>query len=108
MSRLASRVVPVLMLLASLLLASFAGLAPTAGRPVAAIFPPWWNATQVFEAVARAGGPFIRFGAFPFIAVTVSPDPAVAARLRAAGAFLVLDAQALGGCVARKSVYARS
>jgi hypothetical protein len=35
----------------------------------------------------------------PTILVVASDDPAIAARLRAAGALLVLDAQALGGCM---------
>jgi hypothetical protein len=67
---------------------------PPAGGPVAAVFPPWWQATRVFAAAGTAG-PVARFGALPVIVVVATPDRA---RLRAAGAWLLLDPRALGGC----------
>jgi hypothetical protein len=72
-----------------------AQFAPPAEGPVAAVFPPWWNARSAFVA-AGAAGPVVRFGALPFIVIVAATDRA---RLRAAGALLLLDPRALGGCV---------
>ncbi len=67
---------------------------PPAVGPVAAVFPPWWHAARAFAAAGTAG-PVARFGALPFIVIVAAPDRA---RLRAAGAWLLLDPRALGGC----------
>ena len=69
-------------------------MAPPAAGPVAAVFPPWWDSAQVLQAAAAAG-PVVRFGALPFIVVVV---PEHRHLLRPAGAWLVLDPRALGGC----------
>jgi hypothetical protein len=68
--------------------------APPAAGPVAAVFPPWWPAARAFAAAGTAG-PVARFGGVPFIVVVAAPDRA---RLRAAGAWLLLDPHAVGGC----------
>jgi hypothetical protein len=68
--------------------------APQGNGPVAALFPPWWDAQRVFIA-AGAAGPVMRFGALKFIVIVASNDQA---RLRAAGAWLLLDPIALGLC----------
>ncbi len=69
-------------------------LAPLPNGPVAAVFPPWWSATDAVASAAAAGR-VIRFGAFPFIVVVLATDRA---ELRAHGAWVLLDPRALGGC----------
>jgi hypothetical protein len=71
-----------------------AQFAPPADGPVAAVFPPWWDARSAFVAAGDAG-PVVRFGALPFIVIVAATDRA---RLRAAGAWLLLDPRALGLC----------
>jgi hypothetical protein len=61
---------------------------------VAAVFPPWWSAPRVFAAAGRAG-PVVRFGAARFVVIVQAADRA---RLRAGGAWLLLDPAVLGGC----------
>jgi hypothetical protein len=68
--------------------------APPVEGPVAAVFPPWWDGRRTFVA-AGAAGPVVRFGALPFIIVVAAGDRA---RLRAVGAWLLLDPRAVGGC----------
>lgn len=71
---------------------------PGAGG-VAVVFAPWTDAGAAMDRVARAGGEIARLGGFPFIAVAVASSPDFAARARAEGAWLLLDPQALGGCL---------
>ena len=93
-------------------------LSPRPGGPVAALFPPWWDASRAFEATVRAHAVMVRAGAWPALVVAADAvpqpvDPGVAggvsdagvhgvpglgARLRAAGAWLILDPQSLRGC----------
>jgi hypothetical protein len=68
--------------------------------PVAALFPPWWRARDAFDGAAAAGAAIVRTGAWPTLLVVTSPDPRLEAHLRAAGALLLLDPRALGGCLA--------
>jgi hypothetical protein len=68
--------------------------APPVDGPVAAVFPPWWNARSAFVAAGDAG-PVVRFGALPFIVIVAATDRV---RLRAAGAWLLLDPRAVGLC----------
>lgn len=70
--------------------------------PVAAVFPPWWSAS---DAVAAAGavGRIVRLGSVRFVVVVTSEGAVgqfgdIATRLRAAGAVLVVDPLVLGGC----------
>ncbi len=76
-------------------------LRPKAAGPVAALFPPWWSAREAFGAAAAAGGTILRTGAWPTLLVVASPDTRFAAHLHAAGALLLLDPQALGGCFSK-------
>jgi hypothetical protein len=85
-----------LMALAPLAVAGAILLAPPAEGPVAAVFPPWIGEGQAF-AGASASGLVSRLGALPFVMVVASADRAV---LRDAGAWLLLDAGALGLCAA--------
>lgn len=94
--RLTDYVILVFVALLPLGVAVGALFAPPADGPVAAVFPPWWGDTRAFAA-ASAAGPVVRFGAVPFIVVVAADDRA---RLRAAGAWLLLDPRALGACSA--------
>lgn len=84
----------------SLLAAGASSLGPPPpGRPVAALYPPWWSASQSLLAAAAGGMP-VRFGATRFVVVVVPDTPDAARLLRQAGAWLLLDPRALGGCIA--------
>lgn len=72
---------------------------PVDGPDVAAVFPPGWQPADVMQAVARADVGLVRFGAFGNIGIVEIGDPDALARLRAAGAWLTLPPQALGGCL---------
>ena len=55
---------------------------------VAVVFPPWWNAQEVFLASASADAAIVRMTAVPFLLV-VRPDLRDGlTRLRKAGAWL--------------------
>ncbi len=104
-------------LICLVLLPLVTGLAPQAERPIAAIFPPWWDATRSVLA-AGAGGRLLGLGPWPFVVVVAADrvaDHAAAqvpgqapgrargqvARLRAAGAWAVLSAGLFSGCILR-------
>ena len=86
--------------------------APRPGGPVAAVFPPWWDARRAFEATVLAQAVMVRAGAWPAVVVAADALPAgdgppgagavrvpgLGERLRAAGAWLILDPRSLGGC----------
>lgn len=73
--------------------------APTAGDPqsAAALFPPWWSPARAFAAAGSAGE-VARIGAFSSILIVHSREPALADRLRKAGALLILDPVQLALC----------
>lgn len=73
---------------------------PRDGREVAAIFPPWMDANEAIARVARAGGAIVRVGLFHNILVAHGDDPTFADRIGKAGAWLIVDPVALGGCLA--------
>ncbi|WP_158817857.1 hypothetical protein [Methylocapsa sp. S129] len=78
----------------------FAALAAaTAGdsASAAAVFPPWWSPARAFEA-AGAAGEVTRIGAFSSVLIVHSREPALAERLRKAGALLILDPVQLALC----------
>ena len=98
-------------LVCSLVAATPLAFPPRPDRPVAAVFPPWWDARDVLAATVLARAVMVRAGAWPSLVVaadTPPPDdapspagvaaPALGERLRAAGAWLVLDPQSLRGC----------
>jgi hypothetical protein len=92
---------------AALIVSAFIGLAglfaalaaPTAHDPssAAAIFPPWWSAAEAFAAAGSAGE-VTRIGAFASVLIVHSKAPALADRLRKAGALLILDPVQLALC----------
>lgn len=65
--------------------------------PVAAVFPPWWDAGRVLKAAAE-GGPVMRFGDTRFVVLVVPDGPAGRDRLWQAGAWLLLNPLGLTGC----------
>ncbi len=68
----------------------------TPGR-VAAVFPPWWDASAVAGAAASAGD-IAGAGGAPFI-IILRGDPAdLSQKARAAGALLLLDPARAGAC----------
>lgn len=78
-------------------LAVSAGAAsPVHGDRIAAVFPPWWSAPKIFAHAASAGD-IIQTGA-PFVVVLRSDRPGLAARLRRAGAVLLLNPLGVGPC----------
>lgn len=89
---------PVVTMLSSLAGVAWLTLAPQPGRPVLAVFPPWWDRARVVEAVIRAQGSLVGLGAWPGMLVAAAPAPDLPERLRAAGAWLLLDARNAAGC----------
>ena len=94
-----------LLLLASALGTAWLGLRPpaTVGAPIAAVFPPWWEAGRAFAAAASAGGAIIRKGAWSNILVVTSGEGDLPHRLHDAGAWLLVNPTALGGCFKERS-----
>jgi len=66
---------------------------------VAVIFSPWTGAAEAMSRSVEAGGRFVRFGAYDFIAI-VEPAGSDYARLaRMNGAWLLADPSALAACL---------
>ena len=84
---------------ASLGVAALADARPRGDR-IAAIFPPWWTAEQAL-ASALAVAPVAGVGRFSFIIAADARGPETAASLRAAGAWLTLDASRFSFCTTR-------
>jgi hypothetical protein len=97
-SALAPALAPAALLVASTVFAAMVQLAPISGQPVAALFPPWWSNSRAFAAAAATGGAIVRTGAWPTLLVVASASPRLTERLRSAGAWLILNPQALGAC----------
>jgi hypothetical protein len=66
-------------------------------QSAAAVFPPWWSPAQAFAA-AGSVGEVTRTGALSSIVIVRSEEPALADRLRKAGAVFVLDPVQLALC----------
>jgi hypothetical protein len=92
---------------AALLIASFVGVAALSlqvrhGRDiVAAAFPPWWSTQQVMLAAASADAALVRTTALSSLLVVQLNEHDGLARLRNAGAWLVIDPQAVSACFAK-------
>ncbi len=68
---------------------------PASARAVAAIFPPWWNEEAALVAAGEAGdvlGP----GLWRNVMIVRAGDGDLPARLSAAGALVVVDADIVG------------
>jgi hypothetical protein len=73
---------------------------PRSGEPVAAFFPPWVSPHSAFVAASSADAQAILgFGRWKTVVIALSDDPAFAARLREAGALVVLRATARSVCM---------
>jgi hypothetical protein len=70
---------------------------PKGDAAVAAVFPPWWSASQSLAAAASAGD-VSAAGALPFVFIVQPRDPGLHARLRAAGALLLMNPLGMAGC----------
>jgi|SRR5262245_23505630 len=68
---------------------------------VAVAFPPWWSSQQVFDAAASADAAVVRDTALPTLLVVRPDDHDGLARLHEAGAWFVMDAQAVSACFGR-------
>lgn len=85
---------------------------PAPDAPMAVFGPPWWKADRMVGLVAEAGGRMVDTGGLPNVMIVRrapegergadEPDDLAAALYRA-GAWLVLDAPALRGCLALAS-----
>jgi hypothetical protein len=97
---------PALLLLVTSFVATTAvALRPSeaVGAPVAAVFPPWWDGDRAIAAAAAADATIVREGAWSNILVLTSTSGDFAARLHAAGAWLLLDPKALASCLKEHS-----
>jgi hypothetical protein len=75
---------------------------PRDDAQVAAIFSPWTGG-GAFTRVAAAGGLVVRRGVIDTIVIVESDRPGLIGRLYAAGAWLVIDPGAFGGCLAGRT-----
>jgi hypothetical protein len=66
---------------------------------VAVAFPPWWTQQEVFLAAASADAALVRSTAIPSVIVVRPDDRDGLTRLRAAGAWLAIDPQAIAACL---------
>lgn len=66
---------------------------------VAVVFAPWIDEATAMSRVGAAGGAVIRAGNVGFISVAMPQSPEFATDIRAAGAWLLLDPQVVGGCI---------
>jgi hypothetical protein len=93
------------LLLATLSLGALYATARTGLKPrepasgLAVVFAPWTTPDIAFRQAAAAGGRFVRFGAFQFIAVVIPEDIDYKYRVLGRGAWLVLDPKALAACL---------
>lgn len=75
---------------------------PRPGNAVAVIMPPWETASRTLQAIATADGRYMRQGLGGWVAIASSDRPDFAARLYAAGAWLVADPLVAGACIAER------
>lgn len=90
---------PILLMLMSLCSMTWLTLAPQQGRPMLAVFPPWWSRTQTLQALVVANGSLVELGNWSDMLVAAGSNPELAHRLRKAGAWFLLDARNATGCV---------
>jgi hypothetical protein len=88
-----------LLLIASWLVIAALSMQVRAGAEVVAVaFPPWWNTQQVFFAAASADVTIVRLTALPGLLVVRPGDGNGLTRLHKAGAWLIIDPQAIDAC----------
>jgi hypothetical protein len=87
------------LLLASVIAVAALSLRAAPGVEVVAVaFPPWWTSQQIFEAAASADAAIVRTTAIAAVLVVRPNDHDGLTRLRAAGAWLTIDPQAIAAC----------
>ena len=86
-----------LAILVTLVATVAAGAAPRDPSRVAAVFPPWWSSREAVSAAGSAGQ-IAGAGGAPFILILRGEPASLSPRLRAAGAWLLLDPDAAGQC----------
>lgn len=79
---------------------------PINADTVAAVFPPWWDSASVMAAAGRAGA-VLDIGRIPATLIVHGERSTLAARLRTAGALIILDAGLAGGCRTRRQDVSR-
>lgn len=90
----------VLLLMASLIGSMAVGLMPRSGATQYAVLgPPWLGAGRMLALVDEAGGVPLDTGGWANVVIARSDAPDFAAALYHAGAWLVLDAVRLRGCL---------
>lgn len=90
---------PVALALSSFVAVATMTLAPQDGAPVAALFPPTLSRAEILQRVAFADAALVRHGAFDSLVVASADTPGLADRLHRAGAWIVFDPVAIGGCL---------
>ena len=73
-------------------------------RGVAVIYSPWTTADDAFRRAVQGGARFVRYGGAPFIVVVMPEAPDYPARVRAGGALMIADPQALAACFSAVSL----
>jgi hypothetical protein len=68
---------------------------------VAVVFPPWWNAQRAFLASASADAAIVRITVVPSLLVVRPNRDDGLTRLRQAGAWLVMNPQAIAACLSK-------
>lgn len=79
------------------LLAAAATTVPAHAATLAAVFPPWWSGSRTLEAASRVGD-VLRLGAYAHVVIVRSTRPDLPARLRLAGALVLLNPFGAGAC----------
>ena len=92
---------PALVLLVVSAIGILAGLLNPTGhhREYAVLVPPWYDFERTAGLVDAAGGDIVDFGGSPVLFIVQSDRPGFVHALYGAGAWLVIDAGRLGGCL---------
>jgi hypothetical protein len=92
------RLLPVMVFLISLAAVAVAATgADRDARQLAAVYPPWWNASRIMGAAGSAGD-IAAAGGWRNVMILRSQTPGLAARLRRSGALWTMDARLAGVC----------
>jgi hypothetical protein len=84
-------------------LAAAGDLPDSRSGTVAAVFGPLAAPADTVRAVAGTGGRIVGAGGWANVILVTASEPGFAGRLRAAGAWLVLDPGGFAGCTPRTS-----
>jgi hypothetical protein len=84
-----------------------ATVAVPAGPFVAVVMPPWSDGSAALSAVARADGTLVAPAGRPWIVIAHGQHSGFPARLRRAGAWLVINHALLSGCMSNNRTLAK-